>query len=88
MLQNFVMPDLYPAAPEIFLLLMSFLVLFVDLVFGATHRWLAALLSVVALLGCAAITLVTRWPDDADLQQHVRRRPVVRFPQVDHSISP
>ena len=59
MLQNFVMPDLYPAAPEIFLLLMSFLVLFVDLVFGATHRWMAALLSVVALLGCAAITLVT-----------------------------
>ena len=59
MLNNFVMPDLYPAAPEIFLLLMSFLVLFVDLVFGATHRWMAALLSVVALLGCAAITLVT-----------------------------
>ena len=59
MLQNFMMPDLYPAAPEIFLLLMSFLVLFVDLIFGATHRWLAALLTVVALLGCAAITLVT-----------------------------
>ncbi len=59
MLQNFVMPDLYPAAPEIFLLLMSFLVLFVDLIFGATHRWMVALLSVVTLLGCAAITLVT-----------------------------
>ena len=59
MLNNFVMPDLYPAAPEIFLLLMSFLVLFVDLIFGATHRWLAAMLSVVTLLGCAAITVVT-----------------------------
>jgi NADH-quinone oxidoreductase subunit N len=59
MLQNFVMPDLYPAAPEIFLLLMSFLVLFVDLIFGATHRWLAAMLTAVTLLGCAAITLVT-----------------------------
>lgn len=59
MLNNFVMPDLYPAAPEIFLLLMSFLVLLVDLIFGATHRWLAATLSVVTLLGCAAITLVT-----------------------------
>jgi NADH-quinone oxidoreductase subunit N len=59
MLNNFVMPDLYPAAPEIFLLLMSFLVLFVDLIFGATHRWLAAMLSVITLLGCAAITLVT-----------------------------
>ena len=59
MLNNFVMPDLYPAAPEIFLLLMSFLVLFVDLVFGATHRWIAAMLTAVTLLGCAAITLVT-----------------------------
>ncbi|MFH2089870.1 MAG: NADH-quinone oxidoreductase subunit NuoN [Pseudomonadota bacterium] len=59
MLNNFVMPDLYPAAPEIFLLLMSFLVLFVDLVFGATHRWIAAMLTVITLLGCAALTLVT-----------------------------
>jgi NADH-quinone oxidoreductase subunit N len=53
------MPDLYPAAPENFLLLMSFLVLFVDLIFGATHRWMTAMLTVVTLLGCAAITLVT-----------------------------
>ncbi len=83
MLQNFVMPDLYPAAPEIFLLLMSFLVLFVDLIFGATHRWLAAMLTVVTLLGCAAITLVTSdGQTDADLQQHVRRRPAGRLPQV------
>jgi NADH-quinone oxidoreductase subunit N len=59
MLNNFVMPDLYPAAPEIFLLLMSFVVLFVDLIFGATQRWMAAMLTVVTLLGCAAITLVT-----------------------------
>ncbi len=59
MLNNFVMPDLYPAAPEIFLLLMSFLVLFVDLIFGATHRWMTAMLTVITLLGCAAITLVT-----------------------------
>lgn len=59
MLNNFVMPDLYPAAPEIFLLLMSFLVLFVDLIFGATHRWMAAMLTVITLIGCAAITLVT-----------------------------
>jgi len=59
MLNNFVMPDLYPAAPEIFLLLMSFLVLFVDLVFGTTHRWMAAMLTAVTMIGCAAITLVT-----------------------------
>ena len=59
MLNNFVVPDLYPAAPEIFLLLMSFLVLFVDLIFGATRRWMAAMLTVITLIGCAAITLVT-----------------------------
>jgi len=59
MLNNFVMPDLYPAAPEIFLLLMSFLVLFVDLIFGATKRWMVAMLTVITLIGCAAITLVT-----------------------------
>ncbi|MDO8606722.1 MAG: NADH-quinone oxidoreductase subunit NuoN [Phaeospirillum sp.] len=58
MLNNFVMPDLYPAAPEIFLLLMSFVVLFVDLIFGATRRWMAAMLTVITLIGCAAITLV------------------------------
>ena len=58
MLNNFVMPDLYPAAPEIFLLLMSFLVLFVDLAFGATQRWMAAMLTAVTLMGCAAITLL------------------------------
>ena len=59
MLNNFVMPDLYPAAPEIFLLLMSFLVLFVDLIFGQTQRWMAALLTMVTLVGCAAITIIT-----------------------------
>ena len=59
MLNNFVMPDLYPAAPEIFLLLMSFLVIFVDLFFAATHRWLASVLTLITLLGAAAITLVT-----------------------------
>jgi NADH-quinone oxidoreductase subunit N len=53
------MPDLYPAAPEIFLLLMSFLVIFVDLFFAATHRWLASVLTLITLLGAAAITLVT-----------------------------
>ncbi len=59
MLNNFVMPDLYPAAPEIFLLLMSFVVLFVDLIFGATRRWMAAMLTVITLIGCAVITLAT-----------------------------
>ncbi|MBI5862469.1 MAG: NADH-quinone oxidoreductase subunit NuoN [Rhodocyclales bacterium] len=59
MLNTFVMPDLYPAAPEIFLLLMSFVVLFADLIFGATQRRLAGRLTLMTLLGCAAITLFT-----------------------------
>ena len=61
MLNNFVMPDLYPAAPEIFLLLMSFLVLFVDLVFGATHRWMAAMLTVVTLLAIPFLSEHVGW---------------------------
>jgi hypothetical protein len=84
MLNNFVMPDLYPAAPEIFLLLMSFLVLFVDLVFGATHRWMAAMLSRGDPAGLRRDHPGhLGWPDHADLQQHVRRRPAGRLPQAD-----
>jgi len=59
MLNNFVIPDLYPATPEIFLLLMSFVVLFVDLFFGATRRWIAGLLTILTLVGCAVITVAT-----------------------------
>lgn len=59
MLNNFVMPDLFPAAPEIFLLLMSFVVLFVDLFVGKTQRWMAAALSMATLIGCALITVAT-----------------------------
>ncbi|PKO84246.1 MAG: NADH-quinone oxidoreductase subunit NuoN [Betaproteobacteria bacterium HGW-Betaproteobacteria-11] len=59
MLNNFVMPDLYPAAPEIFLLLMSFVVLFADLFLGATQRRLAGRLTLLTLIGCAFITVYT-----------------------------
>lgn len=59
MLNTFVMPDLYPAAPEIFLLLMSFVVLFADLIFGATQRRLAGRLTLLTLMGCAVITMFT-----------------------------
>lgn len=59
MLNNFVMPDFYPAAPEIFLLVMSVVVLFADLIFGATQRWLAGRLTLLTLIGCAAITVST-----------------------------
>jgi NADH-quinone oxidoreductase subunit N len=59
MLNTFVMPDLYPAAAEIFLLLMSFVVLLADLIFGATQRRLAGRLTLMTMLGCAAITVFT-----------------------------
>ena len=59
MLNNFVMPDLYPAAPEIFLLCMACLILLVDLFLGDYQRWVTALMAQIALVGCAAITWVT-----------------------------
>ncbi|CAB1368127.1 NADH-quinone oxidoreductase subunit NuoN [Denitratisoma oestradiolicum] len=58
MLNNFVAPDLYPAAPEIFLLVMAGVILFVDLIAGS-RRWIVGLLSVLTLIGCAAITVMT-----------------------------
>lgn len=59
MLNTFVMPDLYPAAAEIFLLLMSFVVLFADLILGAAQRRLAGRLTLMTMIGCAAITVFT-----------------------------
>ncbi|MBL8486149.1 MAG: NADH-quinone oxidoreductase subunit NuoN [Rhodocyclaceae bacterium] len=59
MLNNFVMPDLYPAAPEIFLLCMACLILLVDLFLGDYQRWVTAMMAQIALVGCAAITWVT-----------------------------
>ncbi|MFZ2629808.1 MAG: NADH-quinone oxidoreductase subunit NuoN [Rugosibacter sp.] len=59
MLNNFVMPDLYPVAAEIFLLTMSCVILFADLIFGATQRWVAATLTLLTLFGCALLTVFT-----------------------------
>ena len=36
---NFVMPDLYPASAEIFILVMALVVLLVDLFAGKGRRW-------------------------------------------------
>ncbi len=57
---NFVMPDLYPASAEIFLLIMACVVLLVDLAVGPKRRWLAYLLAQLTLAGCFAITVLTR----------------------------
>ncbi|MEK7768348.1 MAG: NADH:ubiquinone oxidoreductase subunit N, partial [Pseudomonadota bacterium] len=59
---NFLPPDLAPAYPEIFLLVMVCVVLLADLVAGEKRRYLAYLLAQAALFGCALITFVTLAP--------------------------
>lgn len=60
MLKNFVMPDLYPAAPELFLAAMACLILVVDLFAGSRRRWLTGSLTMLTLIGCALITYNTQ----------------------------
>jgi NADH-quinone oxidoreductase subunit N len=59
MLKTFVMPDLYPAAPELFLAAMACAILVVDLFAGSARRWLTASLTMLTLVGCALITYFT-----------------------------
>jgi NADH-quinone oxidoreductase subunit N len=56
MLTNFVMPDLSPAAPELFLATMACVILLVDLFAGSARRWLTGTLTLLTLVGCAVIT--------------------------------
>ena len=58
MLNDFVMPDLYPAAPELFLATMACVILLVDLFAGSARRWLTGTLTLATLVACAAITYV------------------------------
>ena len=59
MLTNFVLPDLAPAYPELFLLTMACAILLVDVIMGAASRALVAALSLLTLFGCAALTTLT-----------------------------
>ncbi|MBI4985911.1 MAG: NADH-quinone oxidoreductase subunit NuoN [Rhodocyclales bacterium] len=59
MLNQFVTPDLLPAAPEIFILVMACLIIFADLVVGQVQRWIMSALTVIALAGSALITYTT-----------------------------
>ncbi|MDK9724300.1 MAG: NADH-quinone oxidoreductase subunit NuoN [Sterolibacteriaceae bacterium MAG5] len=59
MLNQFVTPDLQPAAPEIFLLIMSCVILFADLVVGQVQRWMMSALTIITLVGAAVLTYVT-----------------------------
>ena len=56
---NFVMPDLYPASAEIFILVMACVLLLVDLFAGKGRRWLAYLMAQLTLAGCFGITFIT-----------------------------
>ncbi|MBP9712530.1 MAG: NADH-quinone oxidoreductase subunit NuoN [Sterolibacterium sp.] len=55
---NFVMPDFYPAAAEIFLLAMACAILLIDLILPPAQRWLIALLTQATLVGCALISYI------------------------------
>jgi NADH-quinone oxidoreductase subunit N len=59
MLNNFVLPDFLPAAPELLVISMAMLIMFVDLFVAHTQRWIVAMLTVVTLLGAALLTMVT-----------------------------
>ena len=59
MFDNFVVPDFLPAAPEIFLAVMAMAILMIDLLVKDSRRTVTFALSVLTLLGCAAIQLMT-----------------------------
>jgi NADH-quinone oxidoreductase subunit N len=54
---NFTMPNLLPAYPEIFLLIMVSTILVVDLFLPQGLRYVSYVLTQLALLGCAVLTL-------------------------------
>lgn len=59
MLNQFVTPDLLPAAPEIFVLAMASLLLMLDVFLKGSNRTLTFVLTQLTLLGAAAIVLLT-----------------------------
>lgn len=59
MLNTFVMPDFYPALPELFLAAAACLVLLIDLFAGPSRRWLTAILTMLTLLASAVLTYAT-----------------------------
>ena len=56
---NFLLPNLVPAYPEIFLLIMVCVALLAELLVGDKLPYISYLLSQVALFGCAFITFFT-----------------------------
>ena len=60
---NFLLPNLAPAYPEIFLLVMVCVLLLADLMVGEKMHYVTYLLAQIALFGCALITFTTSVPD-------------------------
>lgn len=63
MFDNFVVPDLLPAAPEMFLAAMALLILMVDLGVKDSRRSLTFGLSIAALVGCFVLQFQTSTGD-------------------------
>ncbi|UCV10746.1 NADH-quinone oxidoreductase subunit NuoN [Dechloromonas denitrificans] len=59
MFDNFVIPDLLPAAPEIFLVVMALAILMIDLMVKDSRRTVTFVLSQLTLVGCALIQFST-----------------------------
>jgi len=59
MFENFVVPDLLPAAPEIFLAAMALAILMIDLLVKDSRRTVTFALTQLTLIGCAAIQFGT-----------------------------
>ncbi|MGH8751994.1 MAG: NADH-quinone oxidoreductase subunit NuoN [Burkholderiales bacterium] len=59
---NFVLSDLAPAYPEIFLLAMVSLILVLDLFLGDERRFITYMLTQLTLFGCALITVMVSEP--------------------------
>ncbi|WP_434513309.1 NADH-quinone oxidoreductase subunit NuoN [Dechloromonas sp. ARDL1] len=59
MFDNFVVPNLLPAAPEIFLVVMALAILMIDLLVKDSRRTVTFALTQLTLIGCAAIQFAT-----------------------------
>lgn len=59
MFDNFVVPNLLPAAPEIFLVTMALAILMIDLLVKDSRRTVTFVLTQLTLIGCAAIQFAT-----------------------------
>jgi len=59
MINNFTPPDLFPAMPEIFVVLMACVILLVDATIGRRQRWITPALTLITLVGAGLLTYLT-----------------------------